>query len=75
MKILEVIHLNIPDAKVVEFGTFEDARGFFSEPFRQSDMKEPEVLDSFEFPVAQAMESYSRKMVMRGMHLQWKASQ
>lgn len=73
MKIVDVIPLNIPDAKVIEFGTFEDARGFFVEPFRQSDLKKP--LDSFQFPVMQTMESMNKKLVMRGMHLQWKSTQ
>jgi dTDP-4-dehydrorhamnose 3,5-epimerase len=73
MKILSVISLALPDVKVVRFGRFCDSRGYFTEPFRRSDLfSHPELkkaLQGVEF--VQSNESFSRANVVRGLHFQW----
>ena len=39
MKIASVTSLAIPDIKVIRFDRFADARGYFVEPFRESDIQ------------------------------------
>ncbi len=67
MKIIEVKTLAIPDVKVVRMGRFPDNRGYFTEPFRQSDLEK--VIPGFK--LMQMNESYSKRGVIRGLHLQW----
>lgn len=73
MKILEVKSLAIPEIKIIRFARFADARGYFTEHFRQSDFQShPELgpaMAGIEF--VQANENFSRRGVIRGMHFQW----
>jgi dTDP-4-dehydrorhamnose 3,5-epimerase len=72
MKILSVKALVIPDIKVIRFGRFSDHRGYFTEPFRHSDVDgHPELgfLRGSAFP--QTNESWSRANTVRGLHFQW----
>ena len=72
VKILEVRTLPVPEIRVVRFERFRDERGYFTEPYRRSDldaMPETEFLAGLSFP--QANESYSRAGVVRGLHFQW----
>lgn len=67
MKILEIKTLAIPEVKVVKMGRFADNRGYFTEPFRKSDLEK--VIPGFK--LLQINESYSKKGVIRGFHIQW----
>jgi len=67
MKILEVKPLSIPEVKIVKMGRFTDNRGYFTEPFRQSDLEK--AIPGFK--LLQINESYSKKNVIRGLHIQW----
>jgi dTDP-4-dehydrorhamnose 3,5-epimerase len=70
VKILEIRSLPIPELKVIRFGRFRDDRGYFTEPYRRSDLDaEAEFLAGLSFP--QSNESYSRAGVVRGLHFQW----
>ena len=73
MKILSVTPLAIPDIKVIRFGRFCDQRGYFTEPFRRSDLKNhPEIAETFaNVEFVQMNESLSRSEVLRGLHFQW----
>ncbi len=72
MKIISVKSFTIPDIKIVRFARFSDHRGYFSEPYRQSDLWGefgiPELAGS---PLMQTNESVSKKGVIRGLHFQW----
>lgn len=68
MKILEIKELNFPEVKIIRYQRFEDQRGYFTETFRQSDF-EPFLPKNFS--VKQINESYSKKNVFRGLHLQY----
>lgn len=70
MKILAVQPLAIPDVKVIRFGRFCDHRGYFTEPFRRSDIdSQVPFLQGVQF--LQSNESYSHPKVVRGLHFQW----
>jgi dTDP-4-dehydrorhamnose 3,5-epimerase len=72
VKIVDVRSLAVADVKVVRFGRFRDERGYFAEPYRQSDLElDPATsfLAGLTFP--QANESFSRTGVVRGLHFQW----
>ena len=71
MKILEVRTLPVPEIKVIRFGRFRDERGYFTEPYRRSDVDaiRTEFLAGLSFP--QVNESCSRAGVVRGLHFQW----
>jgi dTDP-4-dehydrorhamnose 3,5-epimerase len=72
VKILRVHSLAIPDIKVIRFGRFPDARGYFTESFRKSDFAghaELPFMHGVEF--FQVNESHSRANVIRGLHFQW----
>ena len=72
MEIADVHSLPIPELKVVRFARFLDERGYFTEPFRRSDVeRDPRTafLSGLTFP--QANESYSNAGVIRGLHFQW----
>ncbi len=71
MKIIEIKSLAIPDVKVIKFGRFADNRGYFTETFRNSDFKNHPQLEFFKTnDFCQCNESYSKKGVIRGLHLQ-----
>ena len=72
MKILDARPLAVADVKVVRFARFRDERGYFTEPYRQSDVElDPATsfLSGLSFP--QTNESFSRAAVIRGLHFQW----
>jgi len=70
MKIVAVETLAIAEVKVIRFGRFGDHRGYFTEPFRRSDIDaRAEFLGGIQFP--QSNESYSHANVVRGLHFQW----
>lgn len=72
MKILSCITLAIPSVRVVRFGKFADHRGYFTEPYRQSDLFGQSGLQDFTNANAvQSNESVSKKGVIRGLHFQW----
>ena len=72
MKILEVKNLALPGVKVIRFGRFLDARGYFTETFRQSDVQDnPELAFLKPFSFVQTNESFSRAGVVKGLHFQW----
>ena len=68
MKILEVKKLDIPEVKVIKFERFCDNRGYFTETYRESDMRNNEGIP---LNFVQANESFSHKNVFRGLHFQW----
>ena len=70
MKILEVLELSIPTVRVIRFARFCDHRGYFTEPFRKSQLSEEvPFMRGVEF--VQGNESYSKAGVVRGLHFQW----
>jgi dTDP-4-dehydrorhamnose 3,5-epimerase len=72
VKIVDVRSLAIADVRVVRFERFRDERGYFTEPYRQSDVAlDPATsfLAGLTFP--QANESFSHAGVIRGLHFQW----
>jgi dTDP-4-dehydrorhamnose 3,5-epimerase len=72
MKIIEVKSLAIEAIKVIRFARFADHRGYFTEPFRKSDLlnhPDADSLKNVEF--VQANESFSKQAVIRGLHFQW----
>jgi dTDP-4-dehydrorhamnose 3,5-epimerase len=72
MKIVSVRSLAIPDVKVIRFARFADHRGYFTEPFRQSDIDghaDLAFLRGVRLP--QMNESWSRPGTVRGLHFQW----
>ena len=72
MKLIDVEPLCIDAVKVVRFGRFPDARGYFAEHFRRSDFQESEELSFMRgVELLQANESYSRQGTIRGLHFQW----
>jgi len=77
MKIISVENLVFPEIKIIRFGRFQDERGYFSEPFRQSDFKTNQLLKPFfeNIDFVQMNESYSQANVIRGLHFQWQPAQ
>jgi dTDP-4-dehydrorhamnose 3,5-epimerase len=72
MKILSVTSLAISDVKVIRFARFADHRGYFTEPFRRSDIdSHPELAFLRDRDLPQMNESWSRAGVVRGLHFQW----
>lgn len=72
MKIVDTTSLALEEVKVVRFARFRDKRGYFTEPYRRSDLDgDPTTsfLAGLAFP--QANESFSRAGVVRGLHFQW----
>jgi dTDP-4-dehydrorhamnose 3,5-epimerase len=72
MRIVEVRVLAVPAIKIVKFARFCDHRGYFTEHYRRSDVRNhPETgfLKDVEF--VQCNESFSRKGTLRGLHFQW----
>lgn len=72
MKIISFVSLAIPAVKAIRFGKFVDNRGYFTEPYRQSDLWEHSEMRGFaNAGVMQLNESVSQKGVIRGLHFQW----
>jgi dTDP-4-dehydrorhamnose 3,5-epimerase len=72
MKIVSVTPLVMPEVKVIRFARFSDVRGYFTEPFRRSDLDSSPALGFLRgVPLLQMNESWSRKGVIRGLHFQW----
>lgn len=72
MKILEVKTLALPEVKVIKFARFLDGRGYFTEPFRESDFfNHPAMKFMGMAHFSQVNESYSKPGVVRGLHFQW----
>jgi len=72
VKIIDVVSLAIPAIKVIRFARFCDKRGYFTEPFRSSDLASSPLtrfMKGIEFP--QTNESRSRPGTIRGLHFQW----
>jgi len=72
MKILDIKSLAISSIKVVTFARFLDSRGYFTEPYRKSDISnhpQMQFLKNVDF--VQSNESFSRKGTIRGLHFQW----
>jgi dTDP-4-dehydrorhamnose 3,5-epimerase len=72
MKILSVRSLAVSDVKVIRFARFADHRGYFTEPFRQSDVDAHADLTFLRgVSLPQMNESWSRPGTVRGLHFQW----
>jgi dTDP-4-dehydrorhamnose 3,5-epimerase len=73
MKIIEVKELAFPEVKVIRYQRFIDNRGYFTETYRLGDFEShPRLAPIFtNKPFIQTNESYSKKNVIRGMHIQW----
>ena len=72
MKIIDVASLAVDAIKLVKFARFSDQRGYFTEHYRRSDLRQhpgTESLRAVEF--VQCNESFSRKGTLRGLHFQW----
>ncbi|MBN2180471.1 MAG: dTDP-4-dehydrorhamnose 3,5-epimerase family protein [Sedimentisphaerales bacterium] len=72
MKLLGVKTLQIQAVKIIRYARFCDHRGYFTESFRRSDLKNnkaTEFMKDVEF--VQCNESYSKKSTVRGLHFQW----
>lgn len=68
MKINKIISLEIPEIKVLKFERFLDNRGYFTEPYRFSQLHEQNIINE---PFTQMNTSSSHKGVIRGLHFQW----
>lgn len=66
MQIEEVVELSIHGAKLIGFGSFSDERGYFSEPYRESQLRE--VIQGFR--CVQVNQSMSKPTTLRGLHWQ-----
>ena len=72
MKLIKAIKLIIQNVKVIQYGYFPDDRGFFTEPFRKSDLANYVEAGSIAGrEIVQINESFSKTGVMRGLHFQW----
>jgi dTDP-4-dehydrorhamnose 3,5-epimerase len=72
MKIISVESLVIPDVKIIKFARFADNRGFFTEPYRESDIaNHPDLKALANLEFVQVNESFSAGGVCRGLHFQW----
>ncbi len=72
MKVLDVRTLAIPEIKIIRYGRFSDARGFFTETFRKSDFEKNTKLGFMKsVELLQCNESYSKPGAVRGLHFQW----
>lgn len=69
VKLLGVDDLSLDGVKVIRFGRFPDDRGYFTEPYRRSDL---DSIPGLTIPTfVQCNESFSRAGVIRGLHFQW----
>lgn len=71
MQILEVKSSIFPEIKIIRYERFPDERGFFSESFRKSDIKD-KIPEFNNLEILQSNVSYSKVGVIRGLHFQWK---
>jgi dTDP-4-dehydrorhamnose 3,5-epimerase len=71
MKILSVADLPLRGVKIIRFARFRDERGYFTEPFRRSDIDNHVEIGLTGQAFVQANESFSRSNVVRGLHFQW----
>jgi len=72
MKLMAAKSLAIPEIMVVRFGRFMDQRGYFTEPYRSSDLHKNPMTDFLHgVTFLQQNESYSVAGVVRGLHFQW----
>jgi dTDP-4-dehydrorhamnose 3,5-epimerase len=72
VKLVAVSPLAIPDVKVLRFGRFVDGRGYFTEIYRRSDVRNHPAVGSLAgTEIVQGNESYSCAHVIRGLHFQW----
>ena len=72
MNIIDVRTLNLPEVKVVRYGRFADERGYFTETYRKSDFQaNPQLGFLKNLEIVQTNVSYSKKGVVRGLHIQW----
>lgn len=71
MKNVTTRPLAIPDIKVIRYERFADARGYFTESFRKSDLVKATAGAVGGWEIVQANESFSRKGTVRGLHFQW----
>jgi len=71
MKILETKSLAIPDIHSIKFERFLDDRGYFTEQFRMSDLKDIKIKSLEKIEFVQGNESYSKEGTIRGFHFQW----
>jgi dTDP-4-dehydrorhamnose 3,5-epimerase len=72
MRIVRVTPLAIPAIRVITFARFHDRRGYFTEPFRRSDLdRHPETSFLLGTAFVQSNESLSRAGTVRGLHFQW----
>src|SRR3989344_6332458 len=72
MNVIQTKQLAIPGIKVIRFGRFLDARGYFTETLRKSDVaknKELEFIKDVNF--VQFNENYVKAGVLKGLHFQW----
>jgi dTDP-4-dehydrorhamnose 3,5-epimerase len=70
MKIIHIGSLEFPEVKVIRAAKYRDARGYFYEPFRRSEIERAApFLRGVQFPQSNA--SFSRAGTVRGMHFQW----
>lgn len=67
MKIVSVREAKLKGVLLIQFERFSDQRGYFTEPYRESDLRK--IVPSFE--LAQMNESVSKKGTIRGLHFQW----
>ncbi|MCX8064607.1 MAG: dTDP-4-dehydrorhamnose 3,5-epimerase [Candidatus Hydrogenedentes bacterium] len=66
MIIKEVIQGKLPGIKLIKIGKFEDTRGCFAELYHQMDFHQVGLSEKF----VQDNLSFSKKLVLRGMHYQ-----
>ncbi len=72
MKILDVKDLRLGGVKIIRYARFGDARGFFAEHFRESDVRSHPLLSFMsQIEFLQCNESYSKPRTVRGLHFQW----
>jgi len=72
MKLVSVNSLALQGVKVIRSARFRDARGYFTEHYRQSDFsKLPELGFLQDVAFVQCNESFSRSGTIRGLHFQW----
>ena len=72
MWLKEVKSLAIPEIKVIKFERYQDQRGYFTEPFRKSQIINHPSLQEFKNKeIVQISESFSKPGTLRGLHFQW----
>lgn len=70
MKISAIKTLAIPEITVIRFDRFQDHRGYFTETYRESDIRSAcKLFENIGFP--QISEGFSRPNTVRGLHFQW----